>query len=154
MKAIVFFLSLLPLFGFSQTNCGDITEEKDQFDGKVTFFSPLLEPVSFTKVLIKGYDLYYIRLSTPAATLNFDKGVIILLENGERIERLSQEVDMKYDKNTNNYEANAFMYLKQEEVDKLTASPIKAFRLYIYDQEKLEKAKNYQDYLKCLIDKK
>ena len=136
----------------SQSFCDDIKETKDQFTDEVTYSSPLLDVISFSKVLAKTDTFYFASLRAHASTGAFGKGVIILLEDGQKIEKPAR-VDITYESVSEGYMATAFIRLTSADLSKLSISKIKAFRLYIFDREDIARADAYREYVKCLVSK-
>lgn len=129
--------------------CKDIYVEDDKFEGKRIFRSPILEPVSFEKYIEKEKTAYYLSLSTIGATPSHGQGVIILLENGEKIIKSTLETDVSVNSDAK-FEHTAFIPLTQSDITKLKTHRITDFKLYIHEEHDINGHK-YRDYLKCLL---
>lgn len=124
--------------------CSKIDVRKDKFTNHITKYSPLLDPVSFTKD-----GGYYLSLKTYGSTSVFDgTGAIILLSNGKKIIKNTQiDVEMENGK----YEYSAFIRLNKTDIDLLTKFAIDDFKLYIFENTQKLSGEIYKEYLKCLI---
>jgi hypothetical protein len=133
--------------------CKDIETRVDKFDGRTTFYSPMVDGISFTKV--KGdTDRTYLSMTTQSSTVNVNvKGVIILLQNGDKINLPDEEIDTKvHSGRGGGFDYTAFIALTDEQIEQLKAQAITDFRLYIYDKTVKEQNK-VMDYLKCIAEK-
>lgn len=87
------------------------------------------------------------------STINVNiTGVIILLNNGDKIERPEAKIDSKVSRNGSGYTYSAFISLSPAEIEKLSQNIITDVRLYIYDST-IKKGKKLQEYLKCIAEK-
>jgi len=130
--------------------CKYIEERKDKFTEKVTYSTPILEPISFIKD--KGESIIYMRITVGGSTPNVNKkGVIMLLDNGEKIELPDEKIDVKVSSGSG-YTYTAFISLKATEIEKLAQHSVTDVRLYIYDST-IKNGKKYQEFLKCIKDK-
>ncbi|MDA0175910.1 hypothetical protein OOZ35_00220 [Mesoflavibacter profundi] len=124
--------------------CNKITTKTDKFTGDTTSRSPILDKVSFTK----SNDDIYLKLTTYGSTANVNKkGVIILLDNGKKIEKPEEKIDVDVDKY--GYRYSAFIRLNNEDIELLSNNEITDYRLYIYDKS-ISNGNVYKEYLKCL----
>lgn len=129
--------------------CDWVEVKKDKFSGTVEKRTPsYLHPVSFSIYKNK----LYISLTTigHVASVN-DKGVYILLENGTKITKINEDIDV--DVNDGNYEYSAFFEVTPNDLKKLLASPITDFKLFVFEENDID-GKLYQALLKCLLSKK
>ena len=133
--------------------CKDIEETKDKFTGEVSYSSPYLEGISFIKVKKEGTEKIYLSIQEAGATINFNiKGVILLLENGFRIEKPDAVLDVKLSSIGTGYIYSAFIELNSDDIKLLTINKITDDRLYIYDGT-ISKGERIREYLKCIINK-
>lgn len=148
---VLFSLLLLTSLSFSQESkyCKKITTKTDKFTGNTSHQSPYGGKIW----LLKSGNTLFLNLFANGSTLNVgEKGVIIILESGEKIVRPKQEI--KTDTATTGWSYHAGIVLTPEEVEKLKASPITDFRLYIYDESLSKKEKIiYQELIKCIDSK-
>lgn len=128
--------------------CKDITIETDKFTGETKAISNYSEGISFIKVTKDEVSKIYLTINESGSTPNVGKkGLILLLENDKRIERVNAEIDVKT--GSRNYVYSAFIELSEAEIDLLLKNDIIADRLYIYDGE-IKNGKKLREYLKCL----
>ena len=130
--------------------CKKIETTTDKFDGKTTSRSDYSEGVSFMKVTKDGTSNIYMSVNELGSTINVGKkGLILLLENGKKIERPNAEIDAKVNKGGSGYVYSAFIELTKEEIDLIINNPITDNRLYIYDGQ-IKNGAKLSEYLKCL----
>ncbi len=133
--------------------CKDIEETKDKFNDKITFRTPFSEPIVFVKIKDKGQVYIFMRLSVYGRTVNVGKtGVIILLANGEKIERPDAKIDIEVSKYGKGYDYSAFITLTDDDIMKLKTNVITDVKLYIYDNS-IKHGEKLKEYLKCISDK-
>lgn len=130
--------------------CKDITTKTDKFNGEVRSSSEISEGIKFLKVDRKdGTSTVYMRITEPGKTLNVGiKGVTLLLENGNRIEKPNAEIEVQSVTGAN-YAYTAFFELTKQDIKLLIENPITDNRLYIYDGT-VENGVKFSEYLKCL----
>jgi hypothetical protein len=157
MRNLILTLLTLNLFmSYSQDvneNCSKITMKIDKFENDTTYWTPrtgVLGWVYFSKI----DGSIFMGLQTGGATLNIgEKGVTVLLEGGEKIEKPYAVVDADV-AGTSGYTYSSFFSLTDEEIEKLKQYPITDYRLYIYEGKPLKKnALKYMDFVKCLEEK-
>ena len=123
---------------------------EDKFTNEVTYRSPLLEDLNFTKFVKNDNIVYYLSCNTIGSTVVVDgKGVILLLDNGEKIEWPEEKIDVKV--RGGNYVYSCFIRLSSEDIAKLQQNNISDFRLYIYDN-KVENSEKYKQYINCMVN--
>ena len=128
--------------------CSKIEIKNDKFTDKRRSYSPLLEDISLSKYEEEDVVTIYMSLKVNGSTLNLNgKGVILLLEDGSKINLPNETIEA----NVSDYgwEYTAFFSLSDENINKLKASPITDYRLYIYDKT-IENGHVFCEYLKCL----
>lgn len=143
----------------SEILCSKIQSEFDDFTQATTFYSPIFEGDNFSsvgidKVIKAGKSTYYLSLKTTGSTLNVGKvGLIVLFDNGTKLNKPSAKIDVEYE--DGNYAYSAWIPLTEVEVKSLTTKKITKFRLYIYDEEVDPVfSEKFTYYVKCVIDKK
>ena len=133
--------------------CKEINERKDKFTGNITYHSPIIGAVTFLKLTEKSTAGTYIKINVTGTTINVDKrGAIILLENGETIEKPDAKIEVNADLYGNYYEYSTLIKLTEDDIIKLKQHIITDVRLYIYDREVSNGAK-LKGYLKCITKK-
>ncbi|MDI6033020.1 hypothetical protein QLS91_08030 [Flavobacterium sp. LB2P84] len=145
MTKLFWMLVLVCGVGFAQETdyCSKIQTNTDKFSGVIKYNSPRLERITF----LKEKGIIDIRIDIPGSTLNVnEKGVILLLEDGSKINRPNQKISVDYN---DGYRYSAYFQLTKLEIQRIIKSPITDVKLYIYDAEIFEPLK-YSEYLKCL----
>jgi len=131
--------------------CNDIKTTIDKFNGSTTSSSEYSDGISFIKVTKDNSSTIYMSVREGGITFNVgEKGLILLLENGKRIERPEAAIDVKNNSGSSGYIYSAFISLSQEEIKLIIENPLTNNRLYIYDGE-IENGRKLSEYLKCLI---
>lgn len=133
--------------------CADITTETDKFTSEKISKSPYSEGVSFIKITKESKSKIYISINEIGNTVVVGKtGLILLLENGKRIEKPNAQIDVKVNSGytgATGYVYSAFVELNSEDIKLLLDNVITDNRLYIYDGT-IKNGKKLQDYLNCL----
>lgn len=133
--------------------CADITTETDKFTGEIRSTSPYSEGVSFIKVNKDGKIKIYLAINETGSTVAVGKtGLILLLENGKKIEKPSAPITVKVNSGytgAKGYVFSAFEELNTEDIKLLSENAITDNRLYIYDGT-IKNGKKLQSYLNCL----
>ncbi len=130
--------------------CKDIETTTDKFSGETSASSNYSDGIRFIKTTKDGVSKIYMAMNQPGATLNVGKkGLILLLENGKKIERPNADIDAKVNTSGKNYVYSAFIELTKAEIELLIENPITDKRLYIYDGE-IKNGAKLSEYLKCL----
>jgi hypothetical protein len=129
MKKLLLVLVLMLGFNtIAQTDskyCKKIKMSVDQFDGDTTYNTPYGD-VDFTKIIRSTGDVTYMSISTVGSTLNYgESGFVVLLEDGNKIERLDKEIKVKTN-SSYGYKYSVFFTLTDDEIGLLINSPIKA----------------------------
>lgn len=135
--------------------CDKIEVEKDKFTNRVTYRTPLEnldEAIIISRVREKDAVRTYMMIRVLALTVNVnEKGVILLLSNGDKIEKPETNVRLNvYD--ADRYVYSAFVPLNNDDIEKLIQNEITDVRLFIHDRE-IKNGKRYQEYLKCIVEK-
>lgn len=129
--------------------CKDIETTTDKFNGETTASSDYSEGIKFLKITKNGSSKIYMAINESGSTLNVgEKGLILLLENGNKIERPNAKIDVDTGSGRN-YVYSAFIELTKKEIDLIINNPITDDRLYIYDGE-IKNGAKLSEYLKCL----
>lgn len=132
--------------------CEDIETTTDKFTGEIKSVTPYSEGVRFIKVVKDGKTSIYFTMNETGSTPNVGKtGLILLLENGKRIDRPAEPIDVKVNeaKGGSPYVYSVFMLLTPTEINLLKENAITDNRLYIYDGT-IENGKKLKEYLICL----
>ena len=157
MKNLIISLILINSFNvFSQEvnekYCNKIITKTDKFTGETTRQTPhkpgFIDPLFYTKV----GERTVIYLKSYGSTPNVGKkGAILLLKDGNKIERPETKVDINVNTGGPGYLMTTMFTLKEDEITLLMNSPVSSVRLYIYDIDFNEKQQLKQmEYLKCL----
>lgn len=126
-----------------------ISIKKDKFDGSTTWSSPSFgsglagttsKRVKFIKVSDDGRINTYLKLTTYGATLNVgEKGLILLFQDGTKLEKPNAEVDSESDSGTVYWEYSTFTRISDEELEMFASKKIDSFKLYIYEGKPITK---------------
>lgn len=133
--------------------CEEIKIDTDKFTGEIRRTTPPASGVTFTKVVAAGKTTIYMQINEIGSTLNVGKkGLILLLENGKRIEKPEEKVDAEVNKYGSGYIYSVFTTLTESDIKLLCENVITDNRLYIYDGTiNKEDGNKIKEYLKCLI---
>lgn len=134
-----------PLIIPQEHYCAKIDVRKDKFTGKTVKYSPLLDPVSFTKD-----GGYYLSLKTYGSTAVVDgTGVIIILSNGQKIKK-NTEIDVEVS-DGGGFEYSAFIPLNKNDIALLSKYAVDDFKLYIFENTRKLNGDVYKEYFKCML---
>jgi hypothetical protein len=128
-------LSLAIIFVNVAPSYAQLQRDVDQFTGKITLYTPLLKHMVLVKRIEGGKTFYDLSLRTCGPTLNVHKaGVTILFMDGSEMKK-NEKIDVEAGDDENcDYKYSSFISLKPKELSALCSKNIKAFRLYVYDQ--------------------
>jgi hypothetical protein len=131
--------------------CSKITEQKDKFEDKTTYFTPYENGISFMKTIENGKSALYLGVDVNGSTLNVSqKGLNILFEDGTKFTKPEAKIDTKVASGSG-YLYSAFVKLTPAEIKILTEKNITDTRVYIYDGTvDNDSAIRIREYLKCL----
>jgi hypothetical protein len=139
--------------------CSKIEFNKDDFTNEVTFNNPIIDGQNISSIILyktlkNGKVNYSLSLRTYGSTLNVGKtGVIILFNDGTKLNKPSIKIDV--DTDDKGFKYSAYIPLSETEVKSLVNKKIDKFRLYIYDEDVSQGfAEKFTYYVKCLILKK
>lgn len=137
--------------------CSKIKKKTDDFTDEIKINSPIIDggksaPVILYKTIKNGKAIYDLRLQSYGNTPSVDgKGVIILFEDGTKMNKPAIKIDVGVDKSR--YVYSAYIQLTETEVKSLSIKKINKFRLYVYDQElKQVYAEKITNYVKCVME--
>lgn len=135
--------------------CREIEMIADKFTGDTTYLTPYASGFRFIKKKKGKNETIYLAKNQPGSTLNVnEKGLIILLENGKRIEKPNAVLDVKPSSYGSGYVYSVFEELNSTDIDLLLNNLITDSRLYIYDgTTSKDDAKILIEYLKCITNK-
>lgn len=128
--------------------CNEIEISTDKFTGETRINSPL-SGVYFvkTKKTTESHTYLFLRTSGSTANVNI-KGVIILLDNGMKIEKPDCKIDVEVGQS--NYLYSCLIELNNKDIQLLTANKMTDYRLYVYDNT-IKNGNTLMEYLKCII---
>lgn len=159
-----FMMGTAILFAFlctkAQAQCEGLNKKEDKFEGIVSFRMDGLLHVSPVKYIEKGKTSFYLSLTTTGSTVNVaSEGVYILFEDGTKIIRKAEEVDVEAETGhyygDGDFEYSSFVKLTPAEVVKLKLKRITDFKLFIYEQSiSSEQAQKNLENIKCVFDAK
>ena len=158
MKKVSIILLLLIFSTKTYTqDCIKIKKKVDEYEDITTFDYTGLRSISLTATVRNGLLTYYLSLNTTGSTLLIgEKGVFIILDDGQKIIKTSEEIDCEFEPEhyygSGDYEYSAFIRLNSQELDLLKNHSVKKFKLYIFEQELNQANQDEQkELIKCLI---
>ena len=115
--------------------CAKIISEVDDFTGDKTYRTPYGKDAQLMKI-IKGESVTtYLILDAKGSTLNVgEKGVIILMEDGSKLEYPGEEIDSDVGQGSS-WDYSTFIRMNDETLTKLSTVAIDKWRLFIYDTD-------------------
>lgn len=110
----------------------DYLSSVDKFTGKKTYYSPYSENLSIVKVVYKKNDFsQFIKIDVKGSTVNYNcKGLIILFENGMKINRPNEVVETNY---SDGFRYSVWFKPTAKEIALFKKYKITDVELYIYD---------------------
>lgn len=137
----------------SEFYCSDITSTTDKFTDKVSYQSPYSDGITFLRTVENGTTYTYMGINQPGHTINVGKkGLIILFESGDKLERPEEEIDAKVSSSGTGYVYSAFIQLTPNEMILLSEQVMTDKRLYIYDGT-IEHGEKLRQYISCILKK-
>jgi len=132
--------------------CQDIKITVDKFTGETKYQSPTEKDYFFIKVKKGKESNIYMRFSGSSLSLVSNaKGIILLLENGFKIEKPDIEIGIDVDPLMKEYyRYQAFFELNPSDIELLTKNKITDSRIYVIDSHLIH-SEYLKEYLKCLI---
>jgi hypothetical protein len=146
MKKLLLLLFCFNAFAQERDFCSELKSTTSKFDDKVTWHTPLLKPLSFTKTGKTIYLSLRIKVYSPDLT---QKGVTLLLSDGSKISKPNEKVKYDY---SDGYYCTAFILLTQKDIEKLNLAYITDYKLYIHEHTLIEPY-DYYEYFICLLNK-
>jgi hypothetical protein len=132
----------------------EIKESRDKFKNEITYTSPVgYDKINFMKVKdLKGTHTY-MAISEIGGALNLKKkGVVLLLENGFRINKPKAELHVEVSNSGTGYIYSAFFELTNDDIKLMSVNAITDYRLYIYDRN-VTTGYTLREYLKSIVKK-
>jgi hypothetical protein len=138
------FLVSLMLF-VSLYSRGQIKIEYDEFENETTYRTPFHKgfgiafPEPVVGTIVKkdsGQKRAYLSATTFCQTIGSAdaRGLYILFEDGSKLDFTQAEVDFDYNSSLQQFTADAFVALEDEELKEIAEKRIKAIRLYVYER--------------------
>ena len=136
--------------------CDKLERTEDKFEGTVRISTPykLTNWYRVHKYIESGTTRIYLSIRGGGYTASVgEKGVIVLLEDGTKLEWPNEEIDCDVNTDGPGFVYRAFIGLNDDEIDKLAASKISDSRLYIYDGKPMKKnALELMQQMGCIRD--
>nr|DAS88617.1 MAG TPA: hypothetical protein [Caudoviricetes sp.] len=130
--------------------CDKVSTENDKFTGETTYTTDFEDGISFVKIVKNKIPNFYMQINTTGSTLNVGKkGLIVLLDNGTKIQKPNAKIDVSTTSSGGGYVYSAFVSLTKNDISLLKQHNITAARLYIYDSN-IEGGFKLKDMLKCI----
>ncbi len=136
--------------------CKKLVIKKDKFEDIERIFTPIVDGVSFVKVIIDKQPMIYLAIRNNGYTANVSKkGLYILLKNGSKISKPNADIDVEVNKRKykdSDYIYSAFEILTKGDISMLLENNITDTRLFVYDREvDIESSNIIKEYLKCIV---
>lgn len=131
-----FLLTTTALGQVGSKGCNKLERTEDRFDGKIRIVTPykLMNLYRVHKVIEGDETRIYLDIRGGGYTASVgEKGVIVLLEDGTKLEWPDAGVDCDVATGGGGFQYTAFIRLTDEDIDKLSASKISGAKLYIYE---------------------
>lgn len=131
--------------------CDDIDYEKDKFEKIERFYTPRKDGINFLKTIENEKTSIYMTVRTHGAGLTVEgKGLYLLFEDGTKISKPNEIIDV--DIAINGYVYEAFFVLTKNDIKLLTEKTMTDKRLVVYDGTvDKDSAAILKEYLKCLV---
>ncbi len=136
-------------------DCNAVKIEHDDMEDKSsTKIDRPGRPIKLNKLRVGEYVSYSLMIATTSKRRYdfYEKGVILLLEDGERVSFPEADVEFSYI-SSDYYMVSTFLRLNTEEIEKIIKNPIKKYRLYVLDYEVSDSDKQFQqESFRCVLD--
>jgi hypothetical protein len=135
--------------------CKNIVSTNDMFTGELDYASPF-GSVEFYKIIKENGARTQVTLKSQGTTLTLNaKGVIILLENGNRIERPEAKIEVTKIKALDG--SDAYLYtsvlnLTENDIKLMTENKMTKYRLFRHDTT-VTTGETLMQYLRCIAAK-
>lgn len=137
--------------------CAKLERRVDDFTSEIRINSPIFDgvkmsPIIIYKVINGNSSQYYLSLSADGSTLNVgESGLIILFEDGTKLERPNQKIDVEA--GDSDFKYKAFISLTETDLEKFTSKKISKYRLYIYDKTINQgEGEKFTHFVKCVLE--
>ncbi|WP_128544055.1 hypothetical protein [Larkinella soli] len=144
-RLFIILLGLPALPAFAQDPCRQaITRVDDPREGKVTYYTPMIRPVYFSKEVRKGVATWYLSLRAFGDGVNNGKrGALIRLDNGRTLRKPEAEIGLRDNELRDDFDYEyiytAHIRLTPTDLELLKKHRITGFRLYVYEQKVSER---------------
>lgn len=133
--------------------CSQLTKKADKFQNEVTIDTPLLNTISFTKVISNKVSKLYMSVTQKGSTLNLNKlGLTILFSNGKKLSKPNAKISVAPG-TENSWNYSAFIPLLPADIKLLAENVITDVKLYIYDGS-VNNGSELKELLNCIIKAK
>lgn len=159
MKKILLILLFISYGKCFSQSCSSVNKKVDKFTGKVTYMSPVISPshsATPSIVFLKDDSTIFLSLSGVGSSLRVSKkGVYILFDNGEKINREDVTIDVKPNENSGWWTYSAIFKLSNKEIELFKKYLLTDFRLYLFDESLNENlSKEVMFYANCISESK
>jgi hypothetical protein len=135
----------------AEDKCPEIEIKTDKFNGEVSYNSPFIDNISFTKYKRKGIISQYVSISvydTYLAGYN-NTGLTILFKSGKKIVRSKEKVDVNNSSGAD-WSYSVFFTPTPNEINLLKKEEIDAVKLFIFDAE-ISDGNKVREYANCML---
>lgn len=134
--------------------CSEIKINKDKFEGHDKFYTPTEHPINIVKVKYDSTYRYYINLSHITSTPTFTKGIIILFNDGTKLNYPEAKVETSVrGTGSGYYSISSFIQIKEVDIPTFREKEMTDARIYVTEM-KIKDGWRYRMYMNCLYEKK
>lgn len=131
--------------------CSNVEVKTDKFNGEVSYNTPIIDNISFTKYKRKSVISQYVSINvydTYLAGYN-NTGLTILFKSGKKIIRSKEKVDVNISSGSD-WSYSVFFTPSPNEINLLKKEEIEAVKLYIFDAE-ISQGDKIKEYANCVL---
>lgn len=133
--------------------CSQLTRTVDKFDNVITIDTPLLDAISFTKIISNKTSKIYISVKQNGLTLNTgEQGLTILFSNGKKLSKPNAKISVDPARGSG-WDYSVFVPLLPADIKLLSENIITDFKLYIYEGS-ITNGSELKELLNCIIKAK
>lgn len=109
--------------------CDYISKKVDEFTGEKTFKLKINDDVTFLKCIENNTTSYYLSIYIKEVGIYTGKGVILLLANGQKINKPNEEVECTY--MSSSFYTKSFIKLTNSDLQLLKNNALQKYKLYV-----------------------
>jgi len=155
--AFTYLFLIIPFLSITQSSlyCDDISLEIDKFDKSKYYESPRRNVRVAKYITTSGTVAYLLCLRATSDFITEGKGVWIILDNGQLINKPDAEVKVKKIDGEDGYYNYGFIYMDQNssDLEVFLNHSITDYKVYVHEVLNINGTK-YKEYFKCLVSMK